>query len=340
MAFTEITTWINDNTGVVMSALTIAYVVTTGLILWEARRSNKHHAKAIQQASDLEAQRSRPYLVFNIDPVLRTTSNYSADWYFEASLTNSGRTSAHNVRIRTDPQLLAPAGYGDGDKVVYRTPTMVTSQISIVPPGNVDVESLGPTDLLFKQFEHDTLIFQAMLSYESSDGRCFEDQYSIDLAERKDRVGSADPMDTLRYSQVDTLSKIADQLDNISSILNSADRGRAFAAIDCKNVSQFQRELLDEIWGRFEASGRKEFLLSVHMGGSDLVFNSDHGSEKLQVDQTDIEQLCRAGLLIKRYDRESLFCTISEPMYKRFLSSEIVNFVDTQLYVLLKEHQT
>lgn len=322
MTITEFTSWINENTGVVMSALTIAYVVTTGLILSEARRGNNHHAKAIQQASDLESQRSRPYLIFNINPVLRTMSDYSADWFFEASLTNAGRTSAHKVQVRTDPQLLAPAGYGDRDAVAYRTPTVVTSQISIVPPGHSDVESLGPTELFFKQFEDETLVFRVQLTYESIDGQKFEDQYSIDLAERKSRMGSADPMEALRYSEVDTLSKIADQLDSISSILNAADRGRAFSPLDSANISQAQRVLLDEIWARFNASGRNEFFLSNHMNGSDLVFTLAHKSDKLRVEQTDIEQLCRAGLLIGRYDRGSLFCTISESAYNQFSSSE------------------
>ena len=133
MSWDSAIAWANENTGFMMGVLTTLYVIATIWIVLESRRTNKYQARAICQTADLELARNRPYLVFSIDAKLKTRSDYDAIWYFVASVSNTYKKSAHNARIRTNPDFSAPVGYGEDNEFQYRTPTMLTDSISIMP---------------------------------------------------------------------------------------------------------------------------------------------------------------------------------------------------------------
>ena len=313
--------WANGNTGFMMGVLTALYVIATVWIVWESRRTNKYQADAIRQAADLELARNRPYLVFHVDSKLKTHSDNDATWYFEASVANIGKTSAHNVRITTKPDFSAPVGYGEGDELKYRSPTMLTDRISILPPGHIEIEQLGPTHFLYQQFDKKELKFQVFMTYSSSRGEQYKDDYTIDLGERSGKVGSADSMEKLRFREIDLLSKVSDELRQLNRTLNAPDRGRMFTPIAPTELSTKQRDLLEEISKKFETSNCNEALLSVHVQGADLMFSDGRESDRLPVTPSDVEQLCRAGMLLGRYDSGTLFCSIA-PLAEAFLKDQ------------------
>lgn len=311
--------WANENTGFMMGVLTALYVVATIWIVWESRRTNKFQANAIRQAADLELARNRPYLVFHIEAKLKTHSDNDAIWFFEASVSNVGRTSAHSVCITTNPDFSTPVGYGEGNELKYRTPTMLTDRISILPPGHTEIEELGPTQFLYEQFGKKDLKFQVFMTYLSSAGEQYKDDYTIDLGERSDKVGSADAMEALRFREVDLLSKISDELSQLNRTLSAPDRGRMFSPIASAGLSKEQCILLEEISKQFNASSCDEVFLSMHHRGADLVFSDGQESKRLPVTPSDVEQLCRAGLLVGRYDSGTLFCSVA-PAAESFLA--------------------
>lgn len=318
MNWYNIVAWANENTGFMMGVLTALYVVATIWIVWESRRTNKLQANAIRQAADLEVARNRPYLVFNINATMKTHSEYDATWYFEASASNVGRTSAHDIRITTEPDFSTPVGYGQGNELKYRTPTMLTDRISILPPGHTETEELGPTHFLYEQLGGEDLKFKVFLTYWSSSGQQYKDDYTIDLGERSDRMGSADAMESLRFREVELLSKVSEELNQLNLTLNAPDRGRMYYSITPDELSASQRDLLKKISRQFEASQSKEAVLSVHLDGADLIFVGGQESSRLPVIPTDVESLCRAGLLLGRYDSGTLFCSVA-PAAKSYL---------------------
>ena len=58
--------------------------------------------------------------------------------------------------------------------------------------------------------------------------------------------------------------------------------------------------------------------LAVNFRGTDLVFSDGRNSKRLAVTPSDVEQLCRAGLLMGRYDSGTLFCSVA-PAAESFL---------------------
>lgn len=311
MAFEQIVAWANQNTGFMMGALTALYVVFTAWIVWESRRTNKLQAAAIRQATELENSRSRPYLIFHIDTKMKTYSDYDASWHFVASVSNVGRTSAHNIRITTNPDFSPPVGYGEGNALKYRTPAMLADKISMLPPGHTEDEELGPTRFLYKEFGNKDLKFRVFMTYCSSTGDHYKDDYVIDLGERTERVGSADAMEQLRFREVDVLSKVSEELGQLNRTLNAPDRGRLYTSIPIDQITKQQRELLANISKQSDASGCIHYFLNVHLDGADLMPTCPGVSERIRVSAFDVEQLCRAGLMIGHYDAGTLFCTLS-----------------------------
>lgn len=318
MSFAELVAWANENDGFMMGLLTALYLIATIWIVFESRRTNRLQAAAIKQAAELETDRNRHYLVFNIDSRIVTHSDHDATWYFEAVVMNVGKTSAHNIRIRTSPHFTSPAGYNSNDELAYRKPSFLGEQISMMPPGYREVEQLGPTHFLFKVFDKSELKFRVYLNYEASDGTQYKDDYTIHLGERAERMGSADPMAKLRFHEVDMLDKISHSLEQLTRILDAPDRGRAFVSITEDEVTDDQWKLLEEISNR--AAGVKEHLvLSEYIGGCSILFPVAASEEKrFEVSRIDVEQLCRAGLLNGHYSGGTLFFSISPLVKDRF----------------------
>lgn len=311
MSFAELVAWANENDGFMMGLLTALYLIATLWIVFESRRTNRLQAAAIKQAADLETDRNRPYVVFNVDSRIVTHSDHDATWYFEAVVMNIGKTSAHNIHIRTTPDFSAPVGYKSNDELAYRKPSILDERISMMPPGYREVEQLGPTHFLFKVFDRSELKFQVYLNYEASDGTQYKDDYTIHLGERAERLGSADPMAKLRFREVDTLDKISQNLDQLNRILDAPDRGRLFDSISEDALTDDQWELLAEI-SRRAAFAKDYMLLSVYIGGCAILFpESTPKPVRLKVSQVDVEQLCRSGLLNGHYRGGILFFSVS-----------------------------
>lgn len=85
------------------------------------------------------------------------------------------------------------------------------------------------------------------MTYFSSTGEQYKDDYTIDLGERAGKVGSANPIEALRFRELDLLSRISEELNQLNRTLNAADRGRLFTRTLPEELSTKQYELLREI---------------------------------------------------------------------------------------------
>lgn len=91
--------WLNQNQAVVMAMLTFVYVVATIVIAGLSIQTTRLAQKNLDMALQLERNRLRPYVVFNI-------SSSTARKYTYASIKNRGLSAAYNVKVSIKPALV------------------------------------------------------------------------------------------------------------------------------------------------------------------------------------------------------------------------------------------
>src|SRR5688572_23772795 len=91
--------WLNQNQGFVMALLTFVYVIATIVIARLAIKTTRLAQRNLDMALQLERDRVRPYVVFNI-------SSSTAKRYTYASIKNRGLSAAYSVNISIKPALV------------------------------------------------------------------------------------------------------------------------------------------------------------------------------------------------------------------------------------------
>src|SRR2546423_3644195 len=94
----RIVNWLNQNQGFVMAILTVVYVVTTIIIALLTLKATRLSRKNLDMALELERNRLRPYVLFNISSSIAQKNTF-------ASIKNLGLTAAYNIRVSIKPKL-------------------------------------------------------------------------------------------------------------------------------------------------------------------------------------------------------------------------------------------
>ncbi len=84
--------WLNQNQGFVMALLTLVYVAATIVIALLTLKLANLSQKNLDTAIELEKNRLRPYVLFNISSSIAKRNTY-------ASIKNLGLTAAYNVKV-------------------------------------------------------------------------------------------------------------------------------------------------------------------------------------------------------------------------------------------------
>lgn len=186
--------WLNSNQGSVMAILTAVYVITNAVIATIMLRANSISSRNLTQALMLEKQRSRPYLVFDLEVRHRC---------FLAVLRNLGKTAALNVRVSISPQLKSKIS---GEE----WPTSLTSnEISFMPPNKEIIDFILPTIDFCNLYPN--LKFNGELVYFDTEGSIYKESFELDLNYRKTLLQIPDEEDRI----LNELSKISESIEGL-----------------------------------------------------------------------------------------------------------------------------
>jgi hypothetical protein len=98
MTMVRFANWLNQNQGFVIAVLTFVYVITTVVIAALSIKATSLSKKHLETMVDLERNRLRPYVLFNISSSIEKRCTY-------ASVKNHGLTAAYKIKVRIDPPL-------------------------------------------------------------------------------------------------------------------------------------------------------------------------------------------------------------------------------------------
>ena len=316
--FMDLVNWLNSNAGFVMATLTCVYVIATIWISVESRRTNRLNLKAIDQSAVFERARNRPYVTFAIDTEVETFSEHDFAPTYYISVKNIGATSAYSLSISTTPELKARLSAMDDDK--YFVPTLTSKAISVLHPGREEKEFLAPTRFMFEDHKDSELLFHVAMTYSDLMGEIYEEDFEINLASNKDRFHQANLEDKIKFQIANSIEKACDALESLVTVLDSPDRSNLFFPIDTSKTSSQQIELLRRL---VESTPDESslFLARRYVGGEHITRLSDTSHTEIEGLCSDVETLCRAGLLNGYYSNGSLQFTVSSTA-KYFLASK------------------
>ena len=304
--------WLNDNAGFVMAVLTGVYVVATIWILVESHRTNRLQITAIEQTAAFEHARNRPYIVFAIHSELRTHSEHHSEIYFYASAKNLGVTSAHNISIKTVPELSTRQGWGQNNTKIYRTPAMLQKPTSVLSPGSEIREVVGPTRFVFEDNSDDKLLFEVVVAYSDVIGENYQEKFTIDLASQKERTEQEDIDGKNRHRLLRDVEEGVRALRDLVSVLDSPDRSNLFAPADSSTLSLPQIDLLRRLMDAYDKEPTDATFMVMHLvTGSEICKLSGDKSENVEGYTADVEYLCRVGALSGYYKQGMLQFTVS-----------------------------
>lgn len=191
----EIVKCLNDNQGTVMAVLTLVYVLTTIVIAALSLKATRLSQRNIDTLVLLEKNRLRPYVIFNISSSTTTRTTH-------ALLTNVGLTSAHDIKVSTEPLLNGVINEEE------RESALTTQKISLLPPGEHLVDVLGPSPSFHQRYPEP--LFKGSVEYKDAEGIGYKENFQIDLTFLKKRlyVGESTTEDELNEMNA-TLKKIA-----------------------------------------------------------------------------------------------------------------------------------
>lgn len=153
-----------------MMILTFVYVVATIIIVGLSVKSTRLAQKNLDTALQLEKNRVRPYVIFNI-------SSSMARKYTYASLKNRGLSAAYNIRISIEPPLVH---HHDGHS------PLTHRHILFLPPDEeiTDVIDMSPA---FHETYKEPL-FEGTVEYEDLTGNKYNEPFRLDLTFLKKRI--------------------------------------------------------------------------------------------------------------------------------------------------------
>ena len=166
---TDLVTWLNANQGFAISLRTLIYVLATVVIVIVQIRANRLSAKNIETIVSLEKERTRPSLLFRLEP--------RDHGFVFVSVRNIGESTAFDVEIEVAPE---PKRDVDGREGIR----FLQEGIASLPPG-------GELSTLVCRFEElkrqcDELFFEGEVKYRRRDGTIYEEPFKIDLSAHED----------------------------------------------------------------------------------------------------------------------------------------------------------
>lgn len=297
--FTKAIEWSNSNTGFLMALLTAVYVIATLLILYENRRNNR-------LMISFEKDRKRPHVVFWIESEMKTHDQHFNSIDFVGKIKNEGASTAHNIKVTTDPKLIARQGTGSDGKEIYRTPTFLEEETSILVPNQIVSEYIGPTEFLLNDNDDKALNFTVSIECSDLDGLVYSTEYNIDLSRNKGRIYNEDRKSKAYFNLVEKVSSAADSLELINRTLNQPDRSNIYIRENLE-LNDKQKALLENIRKLEEDTdtNANSWFLQEAIGKTSIRRSIDE--IEFEVETQDIQTLCRAGYLRGYYSDGTLW---------------------------------
>lgn len=169
--------WLNQNQGVVMAVLTFVYVVLTFvyviatiMIVRLSVKNTRLAQKNIETIVELERNRLRPYVLFNLSSSMKKRYTY-------ASIKNHGLTAAYNIKVSINPPL---SHHWDGQS------PLTHRDILFLPPQEKVIDLIDSSPAFHQQYPEP--VFEGVVQYEDSNGNHYKESFRIDLTFLKKRV--------------------------------------------------------------------------------------------------------------------------------------------------------
>lgn len=304
MIFVE---WFNNNAGFTMALLTAAYVGATMWIVLESRRTNRLQKIVLEQTAALERSRKRPYVMFSIDFERVQHRRHDSTVYVYARIRNIGVTSAHNVVVKTSPELKGRLGV-DAE---MRRPAVLNSTITFMPPNHEVKDLVAVSQFLFEDHKDDELRFDVAIAYSDANGEHYEEKYLIDVAAQKETMTVANADADAWLQVVEQVERASRSLNDIARVIDSPDRSFLMGpGLTDRVISSEQKELLAALRVVAGATKSMLFFASQHIGDPKARIRAMRGSKEVGSEPKelsayieDIEYLCRVGALHGHYSR-------------------------------------
>jgi len=182
-----------------MACLTLVYVLATFWLVWLARSQLKH-------ATELERSRTRPFVLFDL---------IVDRHYVFAQVTNTGQTSARDIRVTVSPQIESLLGGPNAYPREERsTPiSFLERGIAMIAPGR----SITGLVAHWSRFHsaYPTLRFEGSVTYSAAGHPIYTETFVIDLTAHEG----------LRYLGTKDIQDVARQLESISRTLENISTG-------------------------------------------------------------------------------------------------------------------
>ena len=162
--------WLNQNQAVVMAMLTFVYVVATIVIEGLSIQTTRLAQKNLDMALQLERNRLRPYVVFNI-------SSSTARKYTYASIKNRGLSAAYNVKVSIKPALVHH--YDGQSPLTHR-------EILFLPPDEEITDAIDSSPAFHEKYPEP--VFEGDVQYADLAGNKYAEPFRIDLTFLKKRI--------------------------------------------------------------------------------------------------------------------------------------------------------
>lgn len=224
----DIVCWCNTNSGFVMAALTLVYVVATITVVALMVRSNRLAAHSTDVSIRLDKERSKPVVILDFIPEIP---------FFRMRVRNTGLTIAHDVKFHITPTPALCFG-GKNSFPVQKTETKIQfieeGIKSLAPQGEVST-TVGTLKRL--QEGLGSLRFIGKITYSDPLGEKHETPVDIDLAIFRD----------LAYSGRKSIDNVAKELEKIGSELQHIGSGFHKPHVRTQDIHDFQKQEDEQI---------------------------------------------------------------------------------------------
>lgn len=190
---------LNENQGAVMAALTFVYVATTIVIAFLSLKATKLSQKNIDTLAELEKNRVRPFVVFNISSSIPTRTTC-------ASVKNLGLTAAHNVKITISPKL---GCLRNGEEFE----SALTAHNILFLAAHDEVNDVIDSSPSFYE-KYPEPFFEGCVEYEDAESNKYKEQFRLDLTFLMKRIYVGEPSVTNELKEInESLKSIVNKLE-------------------------------------------------------------------------------------------------------------------------------
>jgi len=186
----EVLKWINENNGLMMAILTLVYVIATVVIMLLTYQSIAIGKRHLEHLDNLEKQRARPYVFFDIQCRERCI------W---GVLKNIGVTPAIDVSVEVNPPFVVEWGVGGA-----RECALCGSKVGFLAPGRELADLVGVSHDFYTQ--HERPVFDVAVTYKDVNGSSYNEKRVVDLS-------FGEQMASPQNEVAEELRKIAKQLE-------------------------------------------------------------------------------------------------------------------------------